>query len=69
MTKLLNLDQTTNQNQITKLKTINIYKPQMNTIKTQYIAPHQRKRLSRYKLKKQTSVIEQILSDAQILNV
>lgn len=33
---------------------------------SKYIRPHQRKQLSRYKLKKQVSLIEKILSDPQI---
>lgn len=38
-------------------------------MKNEYITPHLKKKLSRYKLKKQSSIIDKILDDPQILAV
>lgn len=66
MTYLLTYEPKQHKNKIQKQieNNINIMKN-----KTKYIAPHQRKRLSRYKLKKQTAYIEQILGDSFLKNV
>ena len=62
MTYLLTYEPKPNKNKIQTRNRIE------KTMKNQYIRPHQRKQLSRYKLKKQVTLIEKILSDPQLVN-